>query len=136
MKPNKVVKTRRLEIDFFKRLKVYTKVPRAMAIAMQKQVIATRWIDINKGDSLHEDYRSRLVAKQFKNKNNTTGDMFAATPLVEMLRVLFSRSVSIDRGGENNARRRCIMVSDINRAYLYAPVRSEIFIELPDGNSD
>ena len=35
-----------------------------------KKPIGSRWVDINKGDEVNSDYRSRLVAKEIKfNKN-------------------------------------------------------------------
>ncbi len=43
-----------------------------------KGPIKTRWLDINKGDRVHPDYRSRWVTKDFKNGKRD--DLFAATP--------------------------------------------------------
>ena len=46
--PRRVVEARALEMDFFKRLGVYEKVPRSMARRLGKNVIGARWIDTNK----------------------------------------------------------------------------------------
>ena len=54
--------------------------------ATGKSPIWTRWIDINKGDATKVNYRSRLVAKEFKV--DVRPDLFAATPPTECLRLL------------------------------------------------
>ena len=43
-----------------------------------KKPIGTRWIDINKGDEVNPEYRSRLVAQEIKMDKRE--DLFAATP--------------------------------------------------------
>ena len=47
--------------------------------ATGKGPVGTRWVDINKGDDLHLNYRSRLVGRDFKGRDNRD-DLFAATP--------------------------------------------------------
>lgn len=127
LRPEAVIEARRTELDFFCRMKVCTKVSRQEALARGKQVIQVRWIDINKGDKVNEDYRSRLVAKQFKDKASTNvAEMFAATPPSEVLKLLASRCVS------GKSRTRCMMSNDVKRAYFYAETRSEIYIGIPD----
>ena len=46
--PAAVKEARALEMECFRRMKVYVKVPRH--VARGKKIIKTRWIDINKGD--------------------------------------------------------------------------------------
>ena len=43
------VKARKLEMDFFQKMRVYDKVPRAAATRDGCRVISTKWVDINKG---------------------------------------------------------------------------------------
>ena len=43
-----------------------------------KAPIGTRWVDVNKGDSVHPEYRSRLVAQEINTGKRE--DLFAATP--------------------------------------------------------
>ena len=43
-----------------------------------KGPIGTLWIDVNKGDKVHPEYRSRLVAQDIKMDKRE--DLFAATP--------------------------------------------------------
>ncbi len=47
---------------------VYTKVPiEDCWDRTGKSPVEVRWLDINKGDSVHPEYKSRLVAKDFNN---------------------------------------------------------------------
>ena len=48
---------------------VYYKVPISMSWEKTgKAPIKARWLDINKGDKVHPNYRSRYVAKEFNNE--------------------------------------------------------------------
>ena len=47
-----------------------------------KGPIGTRWIDVDKSNVDNPEYRSRLVAQQFKRKSKEN-DIFAATPPLE-----------------------------------------------------
>ena len=71
-----VVKARRLEIDYFKKMRVYDKVHKSEAKGCK--IITTRWIDTNKGDDVTPDHRSRMVGREIKTDNRL--DLFAATP--------------------------------------------------------
>ena len=64
--PRKVANARGEEIDEVRKHKVYVKVPRSQAVARRKRVIGTKWLDINKGDAVAPEYRSRLVAKELR----------------------------------------------------------------------
>ena len=111
---------------------VYHKVPRSQAAVSHNNVIQTRWINVNKGDNHQPDYRSILVAKEYRDKHvGETAAMFAATPPTEILKVLISRGVTTDQGGVDRRKNRCIMSNDVKRAYFYAEVRSDIYIEIP-----
>ena len=69
---------RKLEIEFFKNMKVYEKVPRWRAKEAGGKVVTTRWIDINKGDGQNPNYRARLVGREIKIDKRL--ELFAATP--------------------------------------------------------
>ena len=45
---DRAIEARRLELEFFRKMGVYTKVPRAQA--GDNKIITTRWIDTDKGD--------------------------------------------------------------------------------------
>ena len=54
-----MIKARRAEIQFFKKLGVYSKVDREKHM----KVITTKWVDTNKGDKEEPNYRARLVGR-------------------------------------------------------------------------
>ena len=60
------MKARELESQFFRKLGVYTKVPRDHARRDGCKVITTKWIDVNKGDEATPNVRSRLVGRELK----------------------------------------------------------------------
>ena len=58
---------------------VYVKVPVEEAWQVTgKAPLGVRWVDVNKGDKVHLDNRSRLVAKEIEREVNV--DLFAVTP--------------------------------------------------------
>ena len=62
---NKVKDARKDEIGYIRKHGVYRKVRRD-SVPKGAKIIQVRWIDINKGDEVNVDIRSRLVAKEFK----------------------------------------------------------------------
>jgi len=76
-----------------RKYEVYRKVPISEAIRVTgKKPIGTRWVDVNKGDEVNPEYRSRLVAKEIKVSKRE--DLFAATPPLEAKKALFSLAVT------------------------------------------
>ena len=75
------IRARKLEMDFFKRMKVYTKVDRSEATLLTATVITTKWIDTSKGDGHTPDHRARLVGREVKT--DPRPELFAATPPLE-----------------------------------------------------
>ena len=69
-------------------MRVYDKVPRAVAIRDGCRVISTKWVDINKGDQKAPNYRARLVGRELKLDSRL--DLFAATPPLEAIRIICS----------------------------------------------
>jgi hypothetical protein len=62
--PAEVKKARKSEIEYFKSMNVYVKVPvKECWDVTGTEPISTRWLDINKGDTLSPNSRSRLVAR-------------------------------------------------------------------------
>ena len=49
------IQARKLEMDFFRRMQVYSKVDRSVAKHLGAKVITPRWIDTNKGDECKPD---------------------------------------------------------------------------------
>ena len=85
----------------FRKHQVYSKVPIEQCLERTwKNPIGVRWVDVNKGDELEENVRSRMVAQETKRRRNLgTGPesmaaTFAATPPLEAVRVLLSLLMS------------------------------------------
>ena len=79
--PAQVRRARAEEIEYFKKHGVYVKVPISRCWQLTgKAPIKVRWIDINKGDSINPNYRSRLVAKEINHSKSHDPELFAATP--------------------------------------------------------
>ena len=90
--------------------------------------IGVRWVDVDKGFGV---YRSRLVAKDFKPKSkvNDQEGLFAATPPLELVKMLILKAA---RGSRNrHAGVRKVMFLDVSKAHLYAPMLDEEFVQLP-----
>ena len=51
------IAARKVEIKYFKDMGVYTNVKREAWM----KIISTKWLDVNKGDSLNKNFRARLV---------------------------------------------------------------------------
>ena len=81
-----VIKARQLEMEFFKKMGVYEKVPRTTAKG--HRITSIRWVDTNKGDQERPDYRSRLVGREIKKDNRL--DLSSATPPLEAMKILVS----------------------------------------------
>ena len=64
---------------YFRKMGVYSKVPREEARALGAKVISTKWVDTNKGSESEPNYRSRLVGRELNLSDRP--DLFAATPL-------------------------------------------------------
>ena len=107
--PGLVRQARREEMEYFKKMRVYEKVTLAECMkATGRKPIAVRWVDINKGDTTNPNYRSRLVAKEFKG-NDDRPEWYAAKPPSESLRLMLHRLAS--------RRKFKLLYADVSRAY-------------------
>ena len=90
--------------------------------------IAVRWVDFDKGFGV---YRSRLVAKDFKPKSkvNDQEGLFAATPPLELVKMVIVKAAKGSRNEHAHARK--VMFLDVSKAHLYAPMLDEEFVQLP-----
>ena len=123
LKPALMKIARLEEMQYFRDMNVYEKVDIAECWHATGQApIPVRWVDINKGDELSPNYRSRLVAKEYKT--DIRPDLYAATPPSECLRLMMSRMAST-RGAK-------MMYADVSRAYFYAKVSRPVYVKLPD----
>ena len=95
MNKDRAREARRLELEFFRKMGVYTKVPRSKAGS--SKVITTKWIDTDKGDTENPNYRARLVGREIKTDERP--DLFVATPPLESLRCIVRKGASNQPGG-------------------------------------
>ena len=85
LKPELVQAARGQEMEYVSRMDVYDVVSVADCIsATGKRPIRSRWVDINKGDDLKPNYRSRWVAQEIKTDKGQW-EMFAGTPPLEAI---------------------------------------------------
>ena len=120
----KAVRAARVEeVNCVRKMGFYTKVPISECFNRTGQKpTSIRWIDLNKGDSVNPNYRSRLVAREINTHKRD--DLFAATPPLEALKVILSMT-AIQNKGE------IIMINDIARASFHAKAKRVVFVQLP-----
>ena len=113
---------------------VWQKIQRSLAKERGRKIVKSRWIDINKGDDVNPNYRSRMVGKEFNN--GETEGLFAATPPLESLKLILSWAATGDispRGDVTKGRRRkSIMIAGVSRALFEAPAKKDVCVELPE----
>ena len=115
------------EIHYFKAMRVYDKVSISECrAATGPGPIGVRWVDINKGDKLDPNDRSRLVAKEVRTEDRP--EWFAATPPGECLKVLLSKMAA--------DRRMRMLYADVSRAYFYAPAARPVYVRLPPEDTE
>ena len=129
--PKLVQSARDEEIAYFMKRGVYDVVPRGHEWTTGGKVIGTRWVDTNKGDADVPDCRSRLVGREFNVGRDD--NLYAATPPLEALRWVLSCAATWPRG--RSGKRRCVMINDVRRAYFYAKIQRDVYIEVPREDS-
>ena len=130
-----VIAARLDEIKQIYEHRVYEKVPIEECHRVTgKAPIKVKWVDLNKGDEINKEYRSRLVAKEIKLDNGQ--DLFAATPPLEVKKMLFSLAVTEGVGycvGHLEEGMKIDFV-DISRAFFQArrPTEESLESTMPD----
>lgn len=136
---NEVWKARYEELGEIQKNNVYTKVPIEDCMRNTgKKPIAVRWVDINKGDDVHPNYRSRIVAKELKSADKHRDDLFAATPPLEAKRALISMAVTESLGFPKGKPQDGMKLDfiDVRRAYYHAHSRRPLCVQLPEGDKE
>ena len=85
--------------------------------------ITLKWVDRNKGDDSHPNYRSRLVVREVKKASKSLAEFesFSAMPPLESLKVLCALMVSKRTSKRNRPYK--MMLIDISRAHFYGESR-------------
>ena len=90
----KVIAARRLEMQFFKKMGVYSKVHKSeVKKSKEGKIITTRWIDTDKGQGA---YRSRMVGREIKNDKRQ--NLFSPTPPLETMKLLVAQCANHQGG--------------------------------------
>ena len=94
--PAKVRQARSEEVAYIRKMGLDNKVPVEECLRKTgRKPIQVRWIDINKGDAIHPNYRSRLVAKEINTYKRM--DLFAATPPLEAVKMILSMTATSNK---------------------------------------
>ena len=131
---DKVLEARAEELKWCDHIALYTKVLRNVATNRGIKPVPTGWVDVNKGDAIKMNIRSRLVGKELKAKTKDqllAHELFSPMPPWEMIKVILGFLVT-DNFDEIDADDLCVGIFDISRAHFMAPAERELYIELPD----
>jgi len=135
LESSKVREARREEVQGLKQRRTYIKRTIAECYRVTgKAPIRVRWVDVNKGDHKDPNYRSRLVVTELK-AGNPSLDHFAAMPPLEAKKALFAMAVTRSFRKQHGGAYKLGFI-DISKAYLYAPVRRDVYIQLPEEDSE
>ena len=135
LKTQKVIEARQEELGWVHKQKIYVPVDEAECWANTgKAPITLKWVDRNKGDSVKENYRSRLVVREVKKAGQKLEDheLYSAMPPLEALKVLCSlmTSMKVSRAG----RPLLLKLIDISRAHFYGESKRNVYTNLPEGD--
>jgi hypothetical protein len=86
-----------------------------------KAPIGVRWVAVRNKEGM---YRSRLVAKDFRphSRMDDVEGLYAAMPPLELVKVLMARAAKMNE---------VIMLIDIKKTSLYAPIEGYVYTDLP-----
>lgn len=127
-----VKKARELEMKY---LADYKAVPIEQCFEeTHKPPIKVKWVDTNKGDPEHPNFRSRLVAKDLKATKKPEDQLpasllFSSALPLEAMRLLCGLRASKKRSAHGD--RFKLGLWDISRAHFFGAPKKKIFIELP-----
>ena len=100
--PKEVQRARLKEIEYIHRKGVYQRKLRQDALKKGIKILRTRWVDVNKGDSINTNHQSRFVEMEL-NTSKFDG-LFASAPPLEALKMLISCAAT--QAGVQSRRRR------------------------------
>ena len=90
---------------------------------------STRWVHGKKLlDSGEDIVRARLVGRDFNTGRGTREDLFAATPPLEGLKLLF-RAAMVREEGEEETK---LMFIDVRKAHLIPRCEEDVYVRLPE----
>ena len=133
-----VLEARMKEMAYFSSMKVYVKTSMQECWDMTgKSPIMVRWVDTDKNcDPSNPNYRSRLVAMQFKVAGDRPA-LYSPTPPLEALKsmlALLAAARHSDEAWDEHKELGPVEVvhSDVSRAYFNAPTSEPTYVRIPD----
>ena len=84
--PGMVHAAKKTEMDYFKGMAVYDRVPRSEQWDTKGNIIGTTWIDVHQLDFENHHIRSRLVGNKIRTRPDDA--LYASTPPLEAPRQL------------------------------------------------
>ena len=144
LKDELVLQARQKELDYFNAKGVWSKKPFGEARRRTgRPPITVRRVDVNKGDELTPNYRSRLVARQLKARDPSAESFFAPTPPLEALRTVLSMTATTigehkPNWDPDSPQRTQLSCLDVARAYFNAKCDPEnpTYVQLPSEDPD
>jgi len=132
---------RRKEMEFLLQLGVWAIVDVNEAWSVTgRPPITVSWVDINRGDAITAEYRSRLVVNETKRVSGhmDASEVFSATPPLEALRMQASLFMSLPFATTAKTPEQDIVwrFLDISRAHPNCPMRRDVYTLLPAEHPD
>ncbi|CAK0843171.1 unnamed protein product [Prorocentrum cordatum] len=127
------------ELDWCRGRQVWKKVPRREMLENGKKAVTLKWIDTNKGDRGQPRYRSRLVARKIRKAMRSEdrpdqAELFSAMPPLEAFKAMVAIFVGRvnDAYHDGDTEEIIYKFYDISRAHFYGDVNREVYVELPE----
>ena len=122
---SKVREPRQEEVDYMKLRGIWAEVDRETG----EKPVSVKWVDTNKGSDEVPVVRSRLVARDLREKGDKDGqDPFTAIHPLELKRMLLCKAASLHRSGK----RRKLLFIDVKKAHLNPVCDQDVYFELPE----
>ena len=122
--PKLVAQAEEDELRRFGKMKVYEYINRKEAEQDPEGIfVKTRWVRTDKGTEEEPKVRARLVAQELAY-GERLDELFSGTPSLATVKAAIAHASVHGRG-------RKLMILDVKCAFLYAPARRRIYVELP-----
>ena len=132
--PVQVLKAREEEMQWVRKQELWDVVDETLCWQeTNRPPISLKWVDRNKGDQSHPNYRSRIVVREVKKASKPLAEFesFSAMPPLEALKTLCSLMASKRVSKRNKPYK--LMLIDISRAHFYGLAKRRVFCTLPEG---
>ena len=128
--PEKVREARAEEVGYMTKKKLWREVDiQECWDRTGRAPVTVKWVDVLKAADGETFVRSRLVARDFKVKGEKDReDLFAATPPLELLRMMVSKAATVTKKGTFQK----LLFIDAKKAHLNPKCDQDVYFWLPD----